>query len=120
MTVDDCADISHRISALLDVEDPIHGAYTLEVSSPGVDRPLTRAKDFNRFAGFEVKIELHHAKDGRRKFRGRLEGLRDGQVRIVTGDGEVAVPLAEIRQAKLTLTEELLAAAEETGTAANG
>ncbi len=120
ITVDDCADISHAVSALLDVEDPIKGAYTLEVSSPGIDRPLTRAEDFERFAGFEVKLELHHATDGRRRFRGRLEGLRDGLVRVATSDGEVAVPLADIQHAKLVLTDDLLAAAAEHRTAANG
>ena len=75
MTVDDCAAISHTVSAILDVEDPISGTYTLEVSSPGIDRPLVRRRDFERFAGFEAKIETHGAIDGRRRFRGRLAGM---------------------------------------------
>lgn len=74
MTVDDCAAISHTVSAILDVEDPISGTYTLEVSSPGIDRPLVRRRDFERFSGFEAKIETHGAIDGRRRFRGRLAG----------------------------------------------
>jgi ribosome maturation factor RimP len=112
MTVDDCAEISRSLSALLDVEDPIQGAYTLEVSSPGVDRPLTRAKDFEAWAGFEAKLESSLPVDGRKRFRGRLGGLDDeGRVKIATETGEVLVPLADIRNAKLVLNDELLAAA---------
>jgi len=75
MTVDDCADISRSVSALLDVEDPIQGAYALEVSSPGIDRPLTRAKDFITWAGFEIKLEALIGVDGRKRFRGKVLGL---------------------------------------------
>lgn len=82
MTVDDCADISRALSALLDVEDPITGAYTLEVSSPGIDRPLTRLADFVRFAGFEARVESALPIDGRKRFRGTLMGVQDEQVRI--------------------------------------
>ncbi|MGE5506588.1 MAG: ribosome maturation factor RimP [Actinomycetota bacterium] len=112
MTVDDCAEISRGISALLDVEDPIQGAYTLEVSSPGIDRPLTRPKDFEIWAGFEAKLESSLPVDGRKRFKGRLRGLDgDGRVRIDTEAGEVAVPMADIRNAKLVMNDELLAAA---------
>src|SRR6516164_11075977 len=72
ITHGDCAEISHSVSALLDVADPIAGAYTLEISSPGINRPLVRAEDFDRFRGFEAKIELVKPLDGRRRFRGRL------------------------------------------------
>ena len=72
MTVDDCADLSRAISAVLDVEDPMPGEYVLEVSSPGIDRPLTRLADFERFRGFEARVELHAPVDGRRRFKGRL------------------------------------------------
>ena len=111
MTVEDCADISHAVSALLDVEDPIHGAYTLEVSSPGIDRPLTRLEDFERFVGFEARIELKHAQTGQRRFRGRIASTANGVVRMTTKDGEIAFPFEDVQNAKLVLTDELLAAA---------
>lgn len=111
MTVEDCAKISRAISALLDVEDPIDSAYTLEVSTPGIDRPLTREKDFVRFADHEAKIELAVAQDGRKRFRGILKGVEDGL--IVLEDekgGVVSLPFADLRTAKLILTDALLAA----------
>ena len=74
MTVDDCAQISHSVSALLDVADPIAGAYMLEISSPGIDRPLVRPEDYDRFSGFEARIELARPLEGRKRFRGRLLG----------------------------------------------
>lgn len=112
MTVDDCADISRAVSAVLDVDDPISGAYTLEVSSPGIDRPLVRRRDFERFAGFEARVELAQAMDGRRRFRGRLLGV-DGDVVRMSVDGEdVALPLAGITKAKLVMTEDLLGKSE--------
>lgn len=109
MTVDDCAGISRAVSALLDVEDPIAGAYVLEVSSPGLDRPLTRPDDFTRFAGHEAKLELSDAVDGRKRFRGRLVGLEGENVRIAAEDGECVLPVAVIRSAKLVLTDALIA-----------
>lgn len=111
MTVEDCAEISRAVSAVLDVADPIGGAYNLEVSSPGIDRPLTRPEDFVRFAGFEARVELQHGIDGRKRFRGRLIGFEDGRVRIKSELGEVAVPYADIARAKLVLTDDLIAAA---------
>jgi len=113
MQVDDCADISRAISALLDAEDPIAGAYTLEVSSPGIDRPLVRLEDFRRFAGFEARLEADRPIDGRRRFRGRLLGVDGTDVRIETEDGAVALPFADVRRAKLVMTDELLMAAEK-------
>lgn len=110
MTVDDCAEISRSLSALLDVEDPVEGAYVLEVSSPGIDRPLTRPKDFDAWAGFEAKIETLVGVEGRKRFRGRLGGLEGDTVRIRIETGEVAIPLADIRSAKLVLTDDLIAA----------
>lgn len=109
MTVDDCADISRAVSAILDVEDPIAGAYVLEVSSPGLDRPLTRREDFSRFAGHEAKLELSEAVDGRKRIRGRLVGLEGENVRIAAEDGECLLPLPAIRTAKLVLTDALIA-----------
>ncbi len=110
MTVEDCAAISRNISTVLDVEDPVKGAYNLEVSSPGLDRPLVRQKDFERFVGFEAKIETHELIEGRRHFRGRLMGLSGDMVRIALDDGEWQVPLSGICSAKLVMNDELLVA----------
>jgi ribosome maturation factor RimP len=112
LTVDACADVSRTVSAILDVEDPIRGAYRLEVSSPGIDRPLVRLEDYDRFAGHVAKVELAAPLDGRRRFRGRLLGTDDGNVRIVEDEskGPVEVPFDAIQSAKLVLTDELIAA----------
>jgi ribosome maturation factor RimP len=120
MTVGGCEEISRTVSPLLDVEDPISGRYSLEVSSPGVDRPLVRPEDFERWAGFEAKIELATPLAGRKRFRGRLEGFEDGEVRLFIepqekGGDEVLIGLAvdAIGDAKLVMTDELLAAASQ-------
>lgn len=110
ISVEDCADVSRAVSALLDVEDPIDDAYSLEVSSPGIDRPLTRLKDFARFAGHEAKIELDRLTDGRRRFRGILHGIEGEAVRIETDTGVFEIPFEIIRDAKLVLTDALLEA----------
>jgi ribosome maturation factor RimP len=116
MKVEDCAEISRALSALLDVEDPIEGAYDLEVSSPGIDRPLVRLDDFARFAGFDAKIEMARPIEGRKRFLGRLDGVNAGSVRIDLGDGDVAaLPYEDIREAKLVLTDELIAASMNDG-----
>ena len=119
MVVKDCVALSRAIEAILDVEDPIVEAYELEVSSPGIDRPLTRLADFERFVGFEAKIETAVLFEGRRRWTGRLLGLDDETVRIETKEGEVALPCAAIAKAKLVLTDDLIAAAERMRTAAN-
>src|SRR5882724_2593033 len=111
MTVDDCAQISHSVSALLDVADPIPGAYMLEISSPGIDRPLVRPEDFDRFSGFEARIELARPIDGRKRFRGRLLGTSKGKVRLATEAGETELPVDDVSRAKLVLTDDLIAAA---------
>ncbi|MEC8699999.1 MAG: ribosome maturation factor RimP [Pseudomonadota bacterium] len=110
MTVEDCASISRTVSAILDVEDPISGAFTLEVSSPGLDRPLVRQKDFERYTGLEAKVELRQALNGQRRYRGVLAGYADGVVTIVTENGATDLPFGEIDKAKLIITDELLAA----------
>ena len=120
MTVDDCAQISHSVSALLDVADPIAGAYMLEISSPGIDRPLVRTQDYDRFSGFEAKIELARTIDGRKRFRGRLIGTAGGNVRVATENGETELPLDAIARAKLVLTDDLLAAARRDAEASEG
>jgi ribosome maturation factor RimP len=116
MTVDDCSAISREISALLDVDDPIQDAYDLEVSSPGIDRPLVKLRDFERFAGFDARVEMFDAVDGRKKFKGKLIGLSGENVEIKMGEQRVALPFDGIRRAKLLLTDELIEAAQ----AANG
>lgn len=110
MTVDDCAALSRAVSAVLDVDDPIASAYTLEISSPGIDRPLVRLADYDRFAGFEARIELARMIEGRRRFQGRLIGTAGEDVRIDVAGVEVGLPFADIQRAKLVLTDELLAA----------
>ena len=113
MEVDDCAEVSRMVSALLDVEDPIDREYLLEVSSPGIDRPLTRLEDFERYAGFEAKLETRDLIDGRKRFRGVLTGLADQAVAIrIEGDGEIAeavLPFDALVDAKLVLTDALIA-----------
>jgi ribosome maturation factor RimP len=110
MTVDDCAEVSRAVSALLDVEDPIAGPYNLEVSSPGLDRPLVRLDDFDRFAGFEAKVELREPMDGRKRFRGRLLGVADGNVRMEFDGDAVSLPYDNVGAAKLVITDDLIAA----------
>ncbi len=113
MNVDHCADLSRAISAILDVEDPIPTAYSLEVSSPGVDRPLVSREDFARFAGYQVRLEAGAAINGRRRFVGRLRGLDEGRVQIVVTDSddsvkEFDIPFETIVRAKLVLTDDLI------------
>ncbi len=112
MSVDDCAGISRTISAVLDVEDPISGEYTLEVSSPGIDRPLTRVKDFRRYAGFEARVDMAEPIDGRKRFSGQLVGLDEmDRVLVETEPGvQWALPFEGIARAKLVLTDALVAA----------
>ena len=115
MTVEHCAEISRAVSAILDVADPIPGPYRLEVTSPGLDRPLTRRADFERFRGFEARVETELPIEGRRRFRGRLLGVVDDELRLQLEDGEQAIPYAEIKKAKLIVTDEMLAAARQAG-----
>ncbi|NIZ00845.1 ribosome maturation factor RimP [Thalassospira lucentensis] len=109
ITVTECAEVSRTVSALMDVEDPISGAYHLEVSSPGIDRPLTRAPHFEVWKGFEAKVELAMAKDGRRRFSGLLDGIEDNAVALIVDGERVLLPLADIAKSKLVLTDELIA-----------
>ncbi|GBQ76464.1 ribosome maturation protein RimP [Acetobacter malorum] len=114
INVEDCERISHAVGAVLDVEDPIPGAWTLEVSSAGIDRPLTRAKDWNRFAGHQAKAEVLVPIDGRRRFSGVVLGAEDGIARLRLDDGtEAALPLEEIRRARLVLTDALIEASAQ-------
>ena len=110
--VDDCAEISNAVSALLDVEDPIIDAYALEVSSPGIDRPLTRLKDFEMFEGYEAKLETAEMVGGRRRFKGELAGTEEDEVLINIDDqGEtvtIGLKFDWLSDAKLVLTDDLI------------
>lgn len=110
--VDECAQISNAISVLLDVEDPLEDAYALEVSSPGIDRPLTRLKDFETFEGYEAKVETTEMIDGRRRFKGILAGVEGDEVLINLEEGAETVTVGLnfdwLSDAKLVLTEELI------------
>ncbi len=111
IAVSDCEAITHAVGAALDVEDPLPGAWTLEVSSAGIDRPLTRVKDWVRFAGHQARVELAAPQDGRRRFTGLILGADDAEARLRLDDGtEIAVPLNQLRRAKLVLTDALIAA----------
>jgi ribosome maturation factor RimP len=106
--VDECAQISTAVSATLDVEDPILDVYTLEVSSPGIDRPLTRMKDFAQWEGFEAKIETDELIDGRRRFKGQLAGTEGDEVLIAITEGTIGLKFEWLSDAKLVLTDELI------------
>ena len=110
MEIQDCTILARAISDVLDAADPISGEYTLEVSSPGIDRPLTRLEDFATYEGLEAKIELDRVAEGRRRFRGRLAGIEDKTVLIdLEGEADTAsVPFAWITDAKLILNDELM------------
>ncbi|WP_372799815.1 ribosome maturation factor RimP [Paracoccus seriniphilus] len=112
INVDDCGQISVAVSATLDVEDPIEDAYHLEVSSPGIDRPLTRLKDFETFEGYEVKLETNQAIDGRKRWKGVLTGVEGEEVLLNIDEGgetqTIGLNFDWLSDAKLVLTEELI------------
>ena len=108
MEVDGCAEISTAVSALMDVEDPIIEAYTLEISSPGIDRPLTRLKDFNQWLGYTAKIETEQLVDGRRRFKGELAGIEGDEILITIDEGTIGLKFDWLADAKLILTDELI------------
>lgn len=111
ITVEDCEAISRALGAVIDVEDPLPGAWNLEVSSPGIDRPLTRVKDWNRFAGHLARAELIAPMDGRKRFSGIVLGADSAHARMRLDDGsEVLLPLDDLRRARLVLTDELIVA----------
>ncbi len=116
INVDDCASISRRLSPLFDANDPVEGRYFLEVSSPGIDRILVRPSDFEDWAGFEARVETTDLIDGRRRFRGIVEGYEDGEMRLqvqLDGTSEpqtIGLPVELIQEAKLVLTDELIRA----------
>ncbi len=109
MSFDDCTEITNAVSALLDVEEPISGAYNLEVCSPGIDRPLTKRDDYTRFSGYEIKAETIIPIGGRKRFRGILKGIDGDEIMLVVDGVEVKLPFTHIRTAKLVMTDELIA-----------
>ncbi len=123
MSVADCETVSRAISPVLDLEDPIGRAYYLEVSSPGIDRPMVRASDFDRWAGYEVKIEMAVPVEGRKRYRGLIRGVEGSRVAIELPDvkaGEeplVHLNLADLGEARLVLTDELIRESLRRGTA---
>jgi ribosome maturation factor RimP len=113
VTIEDCVEISRQLSPLLDAHDPISGKYHLEVSSPGIDRPLVRPSDFEDWSGYEVKVELNQMLDGRKRFRGKIEGYADGELRLEVDLDQIGVqviglPLTLIAEARLVLTDDLV------------
>jgi ribosome maturation factor RimP len=112
ITVDDCADASYAVSAILDVEDPIKENYSLEVSSPGIDRPLVKLENFERFVGFVAKIETKRLVNDRKRFKGTITSVEGENIKIDVDGTEFEIPHSTISKAKLVLTDELLAACQ--------
>lgn len=110
MTVQDCALVSRHVSAILDVEDPISGAYNLEISSPGIDRPLTNAQDFTRHIGHEASVEMEWPVEGRKRFKGEILAVEGDDVRLKLDEkNEAVLDISGMQQAKLVLTDALIA-----------
>lgn len=118
ITVDHCAEVSRLVSTLLEVDDPVSGSFVLEVSSPGIDRPLVRIDDFSRFLGFEARIETGRQINGQRRFSGRIEGVKDDLVQLDCGGNRADIPFQEIQDAALVMTDDLIEAAHREAQAA--
>jgi ribosome maturation factor RimP len=118
ITVDHCAEISRMISTLLEVDDPVSGNYVLEVSSPGMDRPLVKIGDYARFQGFEARLETGREIKGQRRFRGRIENVKDEFVQLICGGEITDIPFQEIQKASLVITDDLIEAAQREAQAA--
>jgi len=114
ITLDECAKLSQAVSVILDVENVLEDtSYYLEVGSPGIERPLTRLKDFDRYAGQEARIEVDPAIDGRKRFRGLLKGLKGDRVLIAIEEGEKEIPFTDIHHAKLVIKDEVIHPAQQ-------
>ncbi len=124
MTIDDCEAISRALSPVLDVVDPLENAYRLEISSPGIDRPMVRRSDFERFAGHQIKVEMAIAMEGRRRFHGVLLGAHGDAVHVRRDDAaageatDVLLPIGDMAEARLVLTDALVAESLRRGKAA--
>lgn len=112
MSIDDCVRLSRALSDVLEAADPVRGAYRLEVSSPGIDRPLVRLADFDRFGGRVARVETTELIDGQRRFKGQLLGTEDGQVKMVVDGETIAIDFEDIVKAKLVLDDDLVAGAK--------
>ena len=119
ITLEECTKISREISPLLEVEDPISGAYRLEVSSPGIDRPLIKIEDYTRFHDLEAKLELRELIDGQKKFRGFIRGVENEVIQLETDQGIVDLPFNAVYKAKLVMTDHLLKETKKRFDAAN-
>ena len=114
VNIEDCAEISRTLSAVFDVKDPVTGPYVLEISSPGIDRPLTRRTDFERFAGFDAKLETKMPIEGRKRFSGVLDGIGENDViRMTVEEGPVEIAFADVDKAKLIMTDALMAMGQD-------
>ena len=107
LTVDDCAKVSQLLSALLDEKDPIKDRYSLEVSSPGLDRPLTKLEHFRRYAGYEIKLETEEKVDNRKRFKGKITKVAGDNIVLTAEENEYTIPFAFVNKAKLVITDEL-------------
>ncbi len=107
ITVDDCAKVSKLLSAMLDEKDPIESEYSLEVSSPGLDRPLTKLEHFVRFCGYEIKLETEEKVNNRKRFKGKIISVTDDNIVMETNSEEYTIPFSVVNKAKLVLTDEL-------------
>ena len=107
ITVDDCARVSNALSVMLDEQDPIENRYSLEVSSPGVDRPLTKLKHFERWKGYEIKLETEDKVENRKRFKGKIVSVEDDKIIVATEKEQYTIPFAAVSKAKLVLTDEL-------------
>ena len=110
LKLEDCERISHRLSEVLDEKDPIEGSYRLEVSSPGIDRPLTRRSDYSDWAGHEARLKLDEALGGAKQLSGTIKGIDQDMVLLATPKGDREIPFESIASAKLLLTDELIKA----------
>lgn len=119
ITLEECTRVSREISPLLEVEDPIDGAYRLEISSAGIDRPLLKIEDYERFHDLEVKIELDELMDGQKKFRGFIRGVEENIIKLETDQGMVDLPYKSIYKAKLVMTDHLIKETKKRFEAAN-
>jgi ribosome maturation factor RimP len=111
MSLEDCVEVNNTVSTLLDVEDPINGEYNLEISSPGMDRPLVKLSDFEKYTGYEIRLSTNEPVDGQRKFRGKIKAVEQEDILLALSDGsgkESRIPYGLVHSAQLIITDEML------------